>query len=165
MTTTDTDMIKYFNTVIDDYGEEMTLRHVTGVQPKEDSNYDDIYQQVNMVNMNTKILHSYTDYTVKGMIQSVDLSTREHRKRHTVIGYGDQDKKVCYMKKEDTSGTAINSRELSPNNYNLDENDEIIVNTMRYSIDYVKDWRIKGNLIYYELIIKIKIDKMVISDG
>lgn len=158
-----TEIITKFNETLDEHGEDVTLRHYTGMQVNNDSDYDEIYQQVNNLNTDNKVSHTYDEYTVRAFIQPYFLPQREQRLRQTVIGYEDQDKKFCYMKVKDTSGTEINSREQSPSDYNINENDEIVRNTTRYTVMQVEDWTHKGTLVYYKLTIKIEFDKKVIS--
>ena len=67
------------------------------------------------------------------------------------------------MKVTDTSGVAITSREHSSSNYNLNENDEIIRNSTRYTVMQVEDWTHKGTLVFYKITLKIEFDKKVLN--
>ena len=149
----------YFMEFIDDYGESMTLRHFSGIEAQKE-NYDDIYDMVDTTKIQDKDYQVYTDYTVKGHMQPQIMSSREQRLKHATVGYVEQEKVRIFIKAQDESGTALTSYYNSPNSFNLDLNDQIIIaSDVKYIIGTILPWEISGTVVYYELHARIEIDE------
>ncbi|RLD10976.1 MAG: hypothetical protein DRI44_04630 [Chlamydiae bacterium] len=154
-----TDVQARFNEFINDYGQDLTLRHFTGIAVADNETYNDIYDEVDISKVSGQSTElSYKDYTVRGHVQPIDLPQREQRLKHSTIGYYEQGRMRCFIKAIDENGTAIISRLNSANDFNLDLNDQILYDGTTFIVNNIKPWKIGNDIIYYELHLKIDID-------
>lgn len=121
-------MIGEIDTIIDDYGMNVTLRHYTGMKPA--SNYDEDYNS-----MNTDYEPDnweYSESTIKVIFQYKELQARQERELVATAGSMIQRTAFLYCK-----GTVT-----------IEQDDEIIYNNESFKVEVVVTYPITTSTIY-----------------